>query len=144
MKVEAKGLQNAFKKLPRKQRKYIGDAIRKSVHEGVRLARVMAPVDTGELKRGIHAKFDIEENAFVGSVEAAPARREPQVKALSVEFGRTYSSGKKRQQSSHVFKQTGTTDEVPFMRRTQKILGKKHRARVKRAMNKAAKELGLK
>ncbi len=144
MKIEAKGLQDAFKKLPRKQRKNIGNAIRKSVREGVRLARVMAPVDEGDLKRGIHAKFEIEENAFVGSVEAAPARRDPQVKALSVEFGRTYSSGKKRQAMSHVFKQTGTTDEFPFIRRTQKILGKKHRARVTRAMNKAAKELGFK
>jgi hypothetical protein len=106
MKVEAKGLQNAFKKLPRKQRKYIGDAIRKSVNEGVRLARVMAPVDTGELKRGIHAKFDIEENAFVGSVEAAPARREPQVKATraakSDSNRRMYSNKPGRQMKSHL------------------------------------------
>lgn len=144
MRVEANSLKKALKSLPRRQRKLIGDAIRKSTLEGVRMARSMAPVDEGDLRRGIHAKFEIEKHAFVGSVEAAPARRDPQVKALSVEFGRTYSSGKKRQQASHIFKQTGTTEAVPFIRRTQMVLGNKHKGRVKRAMNKAAKELGFK
>ena len=86
--------------------------VRKSTLEGVRLARTMAPKDTGDLARGVHAKFQVEVNAFVGSIEAAPDRRDPQVKALSVEFGRTYSSGKKRQQASHIYKQTGTTEGV--------------------------------
>ena len=38
MKVQYKGLAKAFKQLPRKQRKYVGDAIRKSVRDGVALA----------------------------------------------------------------------------------------------------------
>lgn len=141
MRVESAKLIKSFKQLPRKQRKYLGDMVRKSTLEGVRLARTMAPKDTGDLARGVHAKFQVEANAFVGSIEAAPDRRDPQVKALSVEFGRTYSSGKKRQQASHIYKQTGTTEGVPFIRRTQQIVGKKHKARIKRAMNKAAKEV---
>lgn len=150
MRVEAKGLQKAFKTLPRKQRKYIGDAIRKSVNEGVNLARTLAPAGTdradpelGRLKQGIHAKFEIQQHAFVGSVEVAAPTRDAQVKAMSIEFGRTNSGGN-RQPKAGTFRDTGTTMANPFMRRTQSIIGPKHVGRMKRAMNKAAKELGLK
>lgn len=151
MRVQSKGLQRAFKQLPRKQRKYIGDAIRKSVYEGVALAKSMAPVgsgardpDLGRFKDGIHAKFEVEEHAFVGSIEAAPATRDAQVKAMSIEFGRQYKGGKRRQPKGTDFRDTGRTEPVPVMRRTQTIIGPKHVGRVRRAMNKAAKEAGLK
>ena len=151
MKVQHKGLASAFKQLPRKQRKYIGDAIRKSVIEGVALARTMAPMgsgprdpEVGRFKEGIHAKFEKEANAFVGSIEAAPPTRDTQVKAMSIEFGRQYKSGKKRQPKAKETRDTGRTDPTPVIRRTQSIIGPKHVGRVRRAMNKAAKELGLK
>ena len=147
----------AFEKLPKAQRKRIGDAIRKSVFEGVRLARVQAPVDTGALQRGIHAKFQVTPNAFVGSVEAAPPDKASQIKALAVEFGRSYPpkrsrrSGAKTMKSSRklIFtsagsRDTGETQPVPFMRRTQQILGAKHANRVRYAMRKAAQEVGFK
>ncbi len=150
MKVESKGLQKAFKNLPRKQRKYIGEAIRKSVNEGVIFARTLAPSGSGEpdpelgrLKQGIHAKFQIKKHAFVGAIEAAAPTRDAQVKAMSIEFGRTNSGGN-RQPKGSTFRDTGTTMANPFMRRTQSIIGPKHVGRMKRAMNKAAKELGLK
>ena len=83
MMVEFKGLKKAFAQLPLKQRKHIGDAIRKSVFEGVYLARSMAPVgtgpsdpDLGRFKDGIHSKFSVEEHAFVGSIEVAPPTRD--------------------------------------------------------------------
>ena len=143
MKVDSKGVARAFKQLPKKQRGYIFNAIRKSVNEGVRLAKTLAPKDTGELAQGIHAKFEIESNALVGSVEAAPSDAKSQIKALSVEFGRQYKRGR-RQPARSGKKDTGTTSPNPFMRRTQSIIGPKHVGRVKRAMNKAAKEVGLK
>ena len=143
MKVDSKGVGRAFKELPRKQRAYIFKAIRKSVNEGVRLAKTLAPKDTGALAQGIHAKFEIESNALVGSVEAAASDAESQIKALSVEFGRQYKRGR-RQPARSGKKDTGTTSPNPFMRRTQSIIGPKHVGRVKRAMNKAAKEVGLK
>jgi len=66
--------------LPRKQRKYIREAIRKSVIKGVALAKSMAPVgscpsdpELGRFKDGIHANFEKEPHAFVGPIEAAPA-----------------------------------------------------------------------
>ena len=143
MKVDSKGVARAFKQLPKKQRGYIFKAIRKSVNEGVRLAKTLAPKDTGDLAQGIHAKFEIESNALVGSVEAAPSDAKSQIKALSVEFGRQYKRGR-RQPARSGKKDTGTTSPNPFMRRTQSIIGPKHVGRVKRAMNKAAKEVGLK
>ena len=63
---------------------------------------------------------------------------------MSIEFGRQYKGGKKRQPKDREFIDTGRTDPVPVMRRTQSIIGPKHKARIKRAMNKAARELGLK
>ena len=65
---------------------------------------------------------------------------------MSIEFGRQYKGGKKRQPKGREFRDTGRTDPVPVpvMRRTKNIIGPKHKGRVKRAMNKVAKELGLK
>ena len=79
----------------------------------------------------------------VGSIEAAASTRDAQVKAMSIEFGRTNSGGN-RQPKGRTSRDTGTTMANPFMRRTQSIIGHKHVGRMKRAMNKAAKELGLK
>ena len=66
------------------------------------LARSMVPVgsgphdpDVGRFKDGIHAKFEVEAHAFVGSIEAALPTRDAQVKAMSIEFGRQYKGGKK-------------------------------------------------
>ena len=142
MKVDSKGVRRAFKELPRRQRKYIFTAIRKSVNEGVRLAKTMAPKDTGDLANNIHAKFQLEPNALTGSVEAAPPDAASQIKALSIEFGRQYKRGNRQPRSSGK-KFTGKTAPNPFIQRTQSILGRKHKSRVKRAMNKAAKEVKL-
>ena len=143
MKVDSKGVSRAFKKLPRKQRAYIFKAIRKSVNEGVRLAKTLAPKDTGDLAQGIHAKYEIEANALVGSVEAASSDAKSQIKALAVEFGRQYTR-RRRQPDRTGKKYTGKTTPNPFIRRTQSIIGPKHTGRIKRAMNKAAKEVRLK
>ena len=82
MKVQYKGLLNAFKQLIRKQRKYIGAAILKSISDGVLYAKSTALVcgDLRDLelvrfKYSIHAKFDVEANTFVGSIESLANRR---------------------------------------------------------------------
>lgn len=86
----------------------------------------------------------MEAHAFVGSIEATPATREAQVKAISIEFGRQYKGGKKRQSKGHEFRDTDRTGPVPVIRRTQPIIAPKLVGRVKRAMKKAARESGLK
>lgn len=142
MKVDSRALQKSFRDLPRKQRKYIGDAIRTSALEGVRWARAMAPEDTGALKAGIHAKFEFGKDLLKASVEAAPDDGPSQAKALSIEFGRRYTR-KRRSPGRNGLLNRGTTEPVPFIRRTQKLLGQKHKGRVNRAIKKAVKELGL-
>ena len=148
--MQHKGLSSAFKQLPRKQRKYIGDAIRKSVSDGVALAKSMAFVgsgpcdpELGRFKIGNYAKFEVEAYAFYGSIEAANPTRDAQVKAMLIESGRQYKGGKRRQSKGTDFRDTGRTDSVTVMRRTQSIIEPTHKGRVKRAMNKAAKELVL-
>lgn len=148
MKIVFKGTQKALKDIPRKQRKYIFDAIRKSTNEGVRLAKTLAPRDTGDLINGIHRKIELtratrtEGGAIVASVEAAPPDAQSQIKALSVEFGRKYTRTRRYPRRTGK-KFSGTTEANPFMRRTQSIIGPKHKGRIRRAMNKAAKEVGL-
>jgi hypothetical protein len=143
MRVEAKTVVKSFKDLPRIQRKLIGDAIRKSTLEGVRWARTLAPVDSGDLKRGIYAKFDFQPGSLSASVEAAPDDGPSQAKALSIEFGRRYTR-KRRVPGRRGLLNRGITEPMPFMRRTQSLLGKKHAGRIKRAIRKAAKEAGFK
>lgn len=142
MRIEAKAVIKSFKDFPRQQRKYIGDAIRKSTLEGVRWARTLAPVDTGDLRRGIHAKFDFSGETIMASVEAAPDDGPSQAKALSIEFGRRYTR-KRRAPGRNGLQNRGTTEPNPFMRRTQKLLGRKHKNRINRAIRKAVKEAGF-
>ena len=143
MRVEAKTVVKSFKDLPRIQRKLIGDAIRKSTLEGVRWARTLAPVDSGDLRSGIHAKFDFQPGSLSASVEAAPDDGPSQAKALSIEFGRRYTR-KRRVPGRRGLLNRGITEPMPFMQRTQALLGRKHRNRIKRAIRKAAKEAGFK
>ena len=143
MKVEAKAVIKSFGDLPRQQRKHIGDAIRKSTLEGVRWARTLAPVGTGDLKRGIHAKFDFQPGSLSASVEAAPDDGPSQAKALSIEFGRRYTRKRRAPGGRKGLLNRGTTEPVPFMRRTQALLGKKHAGRINRAIRKALKEAGF-
>lgn len=142
MKVEAKTVIKSFKDLPRIQRKLIGDAIRTSTLEGVRWARALAPVDTGDLRAGIHAKFEFGKALLRGSVEAAPEDGPSQAKALSVEFGRRYTR-KNRAPGRRGLKNRGTTKPISFIRETQKLLGRKHKNRIRTALRKAAKQAGL-
>ena len=144
MRIDHKAVTKAFEDLPQKQRSYIFKAIQKSVSEGVRLAKTMAPVDKGDLQRGIHSKFEARDGAIVASIEAAPSDRESQIKALAVEFGRSQSRSSRQTRIRTQSPNTGTTKETPFIRRTQSILGPKHRARLNRAIRKAVKEVGFK
>jgi hypothetical protein len=141
-KVQSKGLEAALDKYPRRQRKLIGDAIRNSTLEGVSKAKAIAPKDTGKTSRDIFAKFEKSPFSFVGSIEATDASRESQIRALSIEFGRR-NTGASRQ-AKGTGRSTGTTEPQSFIRTTYLLLGKKHRGRINRAINKAAKEAGLK
>ena len=133
MKVDDKNLKKAMRNFQPAVSKNLEQAIRKSVHEGVRLAKVMAPKDTGDLASGIHAKFEYEDGVFRGSIEAAEQNAQAQRKAVAVEFGRQNESKPSR----------GTTVAVPFLQRTRGIISQKHAGRITRAIGKARREVGL-
>jgi len=148
VRVEFRGTQKAFKQLPTKQRKYIFKAIRLSLRQGLRIAKTLAPVDQGDLRDGIHTKVEVkratrtEGGEIIASIEAAPPDAESQIKALSVEFGRRYTRSSRYPRKTGK-KFSGYTDPVKFMRGTQIIIGRRHNNRVKSAIRKAVKEVGL-
>ena len=148
MRVEIKNTKKALKDIPTKQRKHIFKAIRLSLRQGLRIAKTLAPVDEGDLRAGIHTKVQIkratmnEGGSITASIEAAPPDAESQVKALSVEFGRRYTRSRRYPRRTGA-KFSGYTDPVKFMRGTQLIVARKHKSRIKSAMRKAAKEVGL-
>lgn len=128
MKVDASGLKRALKKLPEAQRKHIKVAIERSAKEVYRLARIMVPVDTGDLKSQMHIKR--EDKGLSVSVEAAKLTKEDQIKARAVHAGRRKGN-------------RGTTVGVPYMKRAEELVEKKHEGRITRALHKAKKEVGL-
>ena len=70
MRVDSKGVQKALKQIPKKQRSYLFDAVRKSVNEGARLMRTMAPGD--ETAKMVNTKSERYKFGIRASVEAAP------------------------------------------------------------------------
>jgi len=101
--------------------------INKQVQKGVRIARVLVPEDTGQLKGWINGRVDVSQNGVYGIIDAAPDTPEAQKKARAVEFGRTRGDA-------------GIAAAQPYIRPTQQYLAKGYRAAIKRAINKAAKE----
>ena len=86
----------------------------------------------------------MEAHTFFASTEAVASTRDTQVKVISLIFWPQYQGGKKRWPKGCKFRDTDRIDPVLLIRRTQSIIGPKHVGRVRRAMNKVIKELGLK
>jgi hypothetical protein len=123
----AKKLARQLSDLPDTVRGNIGSTIEKQVKRGVRVARTLVPVDTGQLKGWITGRVEKTDNGVYGIIDAAPDTKKAQQKARAVEFGRTKGN-------------RGTTAAQPYIRTTQSFLAKSYRSAVKRAINKAAKE----
>lgn len=123
----AKKLARQLSDLPDTVRGNIGSTIEKQVKRGVRVARTLVAVDTGQLKGWITGRVEKTDNGVYGIIDAAHDAKKAQQKARAVEFGRTKGN-------------RGTTDANPYIRTTQSYLAKSYRSAVKRAINKAAKE----
>lgn len=139
MRVESKRLQKSFSDLPNAYFKELEKMIRKSVSEGEKFMRLLAPVDKGELKSGISTQFGrIEEGVagsrkeiFAGSIEAAASTKEDQTKAKAIELGRRKG-------------ERGTTVAFPYVRRTRDMVNRKYKGRVRRTFTKVKNQVGLK
>lgn len=123
----AKKLNRQLGDLPVAIRKHVTDAIRKSTNEGVRVAQTLASVDTGQTRDALHAEFF--DGGMTGVVVAvrSNAPRDEKDRAYSIEHG--------RKKGDH-----GTTAGSQHIWRTRQFLAKRNAARIKRAVNKAAKE----
>jgi hypothetical protein len=126
--ADGRKLRGQLKSLKGTSRKHVVDAIEKSTLEGVRVAKVLAPDETGETKSDIHAEF--KEQGMVGEVVAieSSAPRSEKDRAYSVEHGRKKGN-------------SGTTAGSHHIWRTRQYLGKKLKNRIGRAIRKAAKEV---
>jgi hypothetical protein len=122
-----KKLSKQLRELPDAVRADVEKAIRRNTEAGARMARQLVPIESGELKGWIFTKYD-EQDGFRGSVEAAPPTKEAQIKARSVEFGRTKGD-------------RGETSPAPYMRIMQKHMAKRFKASIKAAVNKAARRV---
>ena len=118
-----KKLVKQMRQMPRSVRTHVSKAIIKSTEEGAKVARTLVPVDSGELKSGIHTEY--RNGGMTGIVQAA--QRGEQAKAYSVEFGRKQGD-------------RGTTAAHPYIRTAQSYVATKNKGRINRAINAAAKE----
>lgn len=126
--ADGRKLRRQLKSLKGATRKHVTDAIEKSTHEGVRVAKVLAPDVSGETKQEIRAEF--KDQGMVGEVVAidSDASRGDKDRAYSIEHGRKVGVH-------------GTTEGSHHIHRTRQYLGKKHKNRIRRAIRKAAKEV---
>lgn len=120
-----KKLRRQFRQMPKTVENRLQKSVKRNTEATARLARSLVPVASGQLKGWIYTQY--EEGGLVGSVEAAPAIKDAQIKAISVEFGR---SGGNR----------GTTEPSPYIRIAQQHTGKNFQRSIKSAIKKGLKE----
>jgi hypothetical protein len=126
MKVSgADKLKKQFRKMPKTVEARLVKSVRLNTERTARMARALAPVDSGELKGWIYTQY--EERGLVGSVEAAPHDKASQIKAKAVEGGRKNGN-------------RGVTAPAPYMNIAKKHIAPKFKASVKLAIRKGLKE----
>jgi hypothetical protein len=98
----AKKLARQLSDLPETVRDNVGMTIEKQVKRGVRVARTLVPVDSGQLKGWISGRVEKTDNGVYGIIDAAPDQKKAQQKARAVEFGRKKGNRRHhRRQSLH-------------------------------------------
>lgn len=127
MRVEGgRRLARQLRSLPDAQRKHVSDAIDKSLAEGVRVARVLVPERSGNLRDSIEAERAAD--GMSGRIVAGDDTKRGEIKAHTVEGGRDPAS------------RGGAMDAQPYIGPTRSYLAKKFKNRISRAIRKAAKE----
>lgn len=123
-----KKLARQLGSLPAATRANVAKAIAKSTEEGARVARTLAPSTTNETRDAITTEYSNHGLTGVVVVVASDTSREEKDKRYSIEHGRKKGD-------------RGTTEGYHFVHRTRQYLGKKNRARIKRAIRKAVREV---
>lgn len=122
-----KALIRKLGQLPGAQRRHIRDAQEKNGAEGVRIAKTLVPRESGGLADTI--EYKTSDGGMVVVIEAGGNTKRGNIQANTVEGGRDPAA------------QGGAMAAQPFIRPTRSYLAKKFKGRIKRAINKAAKEV---
>jgi hypothetical protein len=128
MKVaDSKKLIRQMRQLPAAQRRHIAAMQIKSAQEGVRVAKILVPRADGDLAETIN--YYVKDDGLTVIIKAGELTKDGQIKANTVEGGRDAGT------------RGGAMAAQPFIGPTRSYLAKKHKARLSRAINKAAKEV---
>lgn len=118
-------LQRQMRDMPEAVRDEVARQITKTTEQAAKVARMLVPVATGELKGWIRTSYSPK--GMMGVVDAAPkGDRKAHAKARSVEFGRKKG-------------ERGTTAAQPYIRRAQAYVAKGFPGRVRAAIRKGVK-----
>lgn len=118
-------LVRQIKDMPEAVREEIVRQIAKTTEQAAKVARMLVPVATGELKGWIRTSYSPQ--GMMGVVDAAPkGDRKAHAKARSVEFGRKQG-------------ERGTTAAQPYIRRAQSYVAKGFSGRIRSAIRKGVK-----
>lgn len=114
--------------LPDAQRAHLRGSVYRNTEEGARVAKTLAPDVTGETRDNITTEY--RDDGMTGEVVIidSDAPRDEKDRSYSIEHGRKAGD-------------RGTTEGYHFVWQTRKYLGKKWRARARRALNKAVREV---
>lgn len=120
-------LTQQLKNLPAAQRRHISKMMEKSGAQGVRVAKTLVPRDQGDLAETIDYKVGAD--GMWAEITAGDSTRDGQIKAHTVEGGRDAAT------------RGGAQAAQPYIGTARSYLAKTFKARIKRAINKAAKEV---
>lgn len=117
-----------MQKLPKEIRTDVVKSVKRNTDQGARVARILAPVLSGETKAKILARFAA--GGMVGIVEAIDpnAPRPEKDRAYSIEHGRKKGT-------------RGETEGAHHIRQTRSYMAKRAKRSIARAVRKAAKRV---
>lgn len=118
-----KKLGRQLKNLPKEAHEALEKSIQRTVNAGVRKARSIVPVASGDLKAGINGKVDVRDGEIFGFVNFYDGDFAEGLAASSINYGWGNM-------------QFG----YQFRREVKSMIGDRHKRTVRRNMNKAIKD----
>ena len=119
-----KKLMRQLGDLPKETHKALEKSISRTVNLGVRKAKAIVPVDSGELKEGINGQIKEKDGQIFGFVNFNDGTKEDAIKVGAVNYGR----------------KDGSTSGYQFIETVKLMIGDRHRRAVTRNINKAIKD----
>ena len=133
-----------FESIEPKIKQKIEKDVKAAADEIARVARILVPVASGQLKGWINVKTHFVKNARYAFVNFAPNNPADIIKALVVEYGRkgarVGSGSRVRSGGARVAASTGSTEGAGYQRKATQYGATKYRRRISRSINKAVKE----